>query len=213
MRNIRLESALFQHAEKSSNPKKGIKASRRWKKAARKVGKIQSKVAKQRQNWHHQVAVDIVSCNSFIATEKLNLQGMTKKAKKGSKRKKQKSGLNRSILDVGISNLKSLIKYKVTEAGGFYIEVPTTKVKPSQTCSNCGHQAKKTLAQRTHVCERCSFVCDRDTNAAIVMLNYARGMERSSLDSESSTSILCGSMRQVGAKKSQKHLSARLRQV
>ncbi len=102
------------------NPKKGVSASRRWKKAARKVGKIQSLVGRQRQNWHHQVSTQIISCNSLVATEKLNLKGMTKKAKKGSKRKKQKTGLNRSILDVGISNLKSLIKSKVNEAGGFY---------------------------------------------------------------------------------------------
>lgn len=181
------------------NPKKGVKASRRWKKAAKAVGEIQSKVGRQRQNWHHQVAVDIVSCNSFIATEKLSLKAMICQSK--GKHKKQKSGLNRSILDVGIGNLKALIKSKVIEAGGFYIEVPTTQVKPSQTCSNCGHQKKKTLAERTHICERCNFTLNRDTNAAIVMLNYARGMERSSLDTESSSSTLCGSMRQLGAKK------------
>ena len=116
--------------------KKGQFGSRRWKKAKRKQSKIQSKVGRQRQDWQHQVSTQIVSCNSLVATEKLNIKGMTKKAKKGSKRKRQKTGLNRSILDVGIGNLKSLIKYKVTEAGGFYVEVPTRKVKPSQTCPN-----------------------------------------------------------------------------
>ncbi len=191
------------------NPKKGVSASRRWKKAARKVGKIQSLVGRQRQNWHHQVSTQIISCNSLVATEKLNLKGMTKKAKKGSKRKKQKTGLNRSILDVGISNLKSLIKSKVNEAGGFYIEVPTRKVKPSQTCPNCGHRKKKTLAERVHNCEQCGYSCDRDVAAAKVMLNYARGQELSSLDAESSSSTECGSMRQLGAKKRQKRLSQR----
>ena len=62
--------------------KKGVKGSRRWKKAARKVGKIQSKVGRQRQNWNHQVSTQIVKSNSLVATEKLNLKGMTKKAKK-----------------------------------------------------------------------------------------------------------------------------------
>ena len=108
---------------------------------------------------------------------------MTRKAKgKGSK---PKSGLNRSVLDVGIGNLKSLIKSKVTEAGGFYIEVPTRKVKPSQTCPNCGHQKKKSLSERVHVCEKCQDSCDRDVAAARVMLNWARGQELSSLDAES----------------------------
>ncbi len=105
---------------------------------------------------------------------------------------------------MGIGNLKSLIEYKVTEAGGFYIEVPTKKLKPSQTCPNCGHQKKKALSERVHSCEKCSYTCARDVAAAMVMLQYARGMERASLDSESPGSTKCGSMRQLGAKKSQK---------
>ncbi|NJM88303.1 MAG: transposase [Hydrococcus sp. RU_2_2] len=187
------------------NPKKGVKASRRWRKAARKVGKIQSSVGRKRQDWQHKVAVEIVSCNSLIATERLNLKGMTRKSI--GKRKKQKSGLNRSILDVGIGNLKSLINYKVTEAGGLYIEISTQKVKPSQTCPNCGHQEKKTLAEREHHCEKCGYRCDRDVAAAIVMLNYARGMERASLVVESPSSTSCGSMRQLGALRRQKRQS------
>ena len=152
---------------------------------------------------------EIVSGNSRIATEKLNIKGMTKKAKKGSKRKRQKTGLNRSILDVGIGNLKSLIKYKVTEAGGFYVEVPTRKVKPSQTCPNCGHQKKKTLAQRVHSCEKCGYECDRDVAAAKVMLDRARGMERASLDVDENTSTYCGSFKKVSQGKRQKQLSQR----
>ncbi len=186
------------------NYRRRVKASRRWKKANKAVSKIQAKVARQRQDWQHQVATQIVSCNSLVATEKLNLKGMTKKAKKNSKRKRQKTGLNRSLLDVGIGNLKSLIKYKVTEAGGFYIEVPTKKLKPSQTCPNCAHQKKKALSERVHNCEKCSYTCDRDVAAAMVMLDYARGKELASLDSESPSSTLCGSMKQLGAKKSQK---------
>lgn len=167
-------------------PTKGVKASRRWKKVNKAVAKIQSKVARQRQDWQHKVSTQIVSCNSLVATEKLNLKGMTRSS--SGKRKHQKSGLNRSLLDVGIGNLKDLIKYKVTEAGGFYIEVPTTKIKPSQTCPNCGHQKKKTLAERVHYCEKCSYQCDRDVAAAMVMLNYARGMERASTGADESTS-------------------------
>lgn len=194
-------------SKRPPNRNKKIKGSRRWKKANKAVAKLQAKVARQRHNWQHQVATQIVRCNSLVATEKLNLKGMTRKSK--GKRRRQKSGLNRSLLDVGIGNLKRLIKYKVTEAGGFYIEVPTRKVKPSQTCPNCGHQKKKSLSERTHHCQECGFRCDRDVAAAMVMLNYARGMERTSLDVELPTSISCGSMRQVGAKKRRKRTSQR----
>ena len=191
--------------KKAPNFKKRIRPSRRWKKANKAVSKIQTKVARQRQNWQHQVATEIVSSNSLVATEKLNLKGMTRKSK--GKRKRQKSGLNRSLLDVGIGNLISLIKYKLTEVNGIFVEVPTKKVKPSQTCPKCGHQQKKTLAERVHHCQKCSFTCDRDVAAAMVMLNYARGKELASPDAESPSSILCGSMRQLGARKRQKHTS------
>ena len=189
--------------------KKGVKPSRRYQKAQKAIGKIQSKVKRQRQDWHHQISSKIVSDNSLIATEKLNLKEMTRKSK--GKRKKQKTGLNRSILDVGIGNLKSLIKYKVTEAGGFYIEVPTKNIKPSQTCPKCGHQEKKTLDQRVLYCQNCGYTMNRDVAAAQIMLNYARGLERTSLDAELSSSTLCKSMAQLGALKRQKprHDSAR----
>jgi putative transposase len=189
--------------------RKGVKPSRRYRKAQKALGKIQSKVGRQRQDWQHQISSKIVSDNSLIATEKLNLKAMTKKSK--GKRKRQKTGLNRSILDVGIGNLKSLIKYKVTEAGGFYLECPTKKVKPSQTCPKCGHQEKKTLGEREHNCKKCGYTTNRDVAAAQVMLNWARGQEMSSTDVESPSSTPCGSMAQLGALKRQKprHDSAR----
>ena len=162
--------------KRTPNYKKRIRPSRRWKKANKAVSKIQSKVARQRQDWQHKLASEIVSSNSFVATEKLNLKNLTRKAKKGSKRKKQKTGLNSNLLDVGIGNLKSLIKYKVTETGGIYIEVPTRKLAPSQTCPGCGVKRKKDLSERFHVCD-CGIPqpLDRDVAAAQVMLNYARG--------------------------------------
>lgn len=190
--------------KKAPSYKKRIRASRRWKKANKAVSKIQAKVARQRQDWQHKLASDIVRCNSFVATEKLNLKNLTRKAKKDSKRKRQKAGLNRSLLDVGIGNLKSLIKYKINEAGGIYIEIPTRKVAPSQTCPGCGIKRKKDLSERIHTCNCGIEPLDRDVAAAIVMLNYARGKEFASIDAESPSSTLCGSMKQLGAKKRQK---------
>ncbi len=191
--------------KRAPNYKKRIRPSRRWKKANKAVSKIQSKVARQRQDWQHKVATEIVSGNSLVATEKLNLKNLTKKAK--GKRKRQKTGLNRNLLDVGIGNLKSLMKYKVTEAGGIYIEIPTRKVAPSQTCPNCGVKCQKDLSQRTHTCNCGIEPLDRDVAAAMVMLNYVRGKELASSDAESPSSTNCGSMRQLGAKKRQKRIS------
>jgi putative transposase len=194
--------------KRSPNFKKKIKASKRWRKSAKRVSKLQRKVANQRQNWVHQVSTQIVSSNSLVATEKLNLKGMTSRAKKG-KGKAQKSGLNRSILDVGMGMLRSALEYKLAEAGGFFVEVPTVTVKPSQTCPKCGHQEKKSLEQRVHHCQQCGCVEDRDVAAAQVMLNWARGKELASSNVDGSSSTSCGSMKQLAQMKRQKLLAQR----
>ncbi len=189
--------------------KKKIKASKRWKKANKKVSNLQRKVAFQRQNWVHQTATQIVSSNSMVATEKLNIKNMTRKPKKGSKRKRQKTGRNRSMLDVGMGALRAAIEYKLAEAGGIFAEVPTQKVKPSQTCPNCGHQEKKTLDQRTHQCKKCGYTDDRDVAAAKVMLSWALGTSVLNRGEGSSTSSPkarkhCGAMKQLASLKRQK---------
>jgi putative transposase len=198
--------------------KKKIKASKRWKKANKKVSKLQRKVAYQRQNWVHKVAAEIVSSNSLVATEKLNIKGMTTGPKKGSKRKRQKTGRNRSMLDVGMGALRSAIEYKLAEAGGIFVEVPTVKIKPSQTCPNCGHQEKKTLEQRTHQCKKCSYTDDRDVAAAKVMLSWALGTNVLNRGEGSSTSVPkerkhCGGMKQLASLKRQKHRASVVRQL
>lgn len=74
------------------------------------------------------------------------------------------------MLEVGMGALRSAIEYKLAEAGGIFVEIPTQKVKPSQTCPSCGHQHKKELSQRVHNCP-CGLTCNRDVATAMVMLN------------------------------------------
>lgn len=109
--------------------------------------------------------------------------------------------------------LRKAIVYKLAEAGGVFVEVPTQKVKPSQTCPNCGHQEKKILAERTHICQKCGYFCDRDVAAAQVMLGWALGTsvlddERKAL-LEGNAPKHCGSLKQLGSLKRQKHLVQR----
>ena len=197
--------------KRSPNRNKKQKGSRRWKKAQAKISKVTRKVANKRQNWVHQVAADIVRCNSFVATEKLEVKHMTRKAKKG-KRKRQKSGLNKSILDVGMGMLREAIKYKVIEACGVFVEVPTRKVKPSQTCPKCGNQHPKTLDERIHKCKVCGYEQDRDIAAALVMLLWALGtlpgFGTSLVDVEQQALLKspkrCGGLKQLAATKRQK---------
>ncbi|QSV64768.1 MAG: transposase [Dolichospermum sp. DL01] len=200
--------------KRSPNFKKKIKASRRWKKVQKLVSKLSRKVANQRQNFVHQETTRIISGNSTVVTEKLEVKKMSAKAKKG-KRKKQKAGLNKSILDVGMGMIKSALKSKLSDIGGLFVEVPTRKVKPSQTCPKCGHQEKKSLAARTHVCHNCGYTQQRDIAAAEVMLlwysNNLPGFGTSLVDVDDSGSTSntskrknAGSMKQLGRAKRQK---------
>ncbi len=205
------QASKSKRRKKAPNRKSKTKASRRWKKASNRVGKLTRKVANQRQNWVHQVATEITRSNSLVATEKLEVAKMTRKANKG-KRKKQKAGLNKSILDVGFGRLLSAIKYKVEEGGGQFIEVPTKKIKPSQTCPKCGHQHSKTLDERVHQCQACGYQQDRDIASAEVCLYWVKGTlpgfgtNLVDGDGSSSTSLpkgrkSCGGMRQLAQKK------------
>jgi putative transposase len=101
-----------------------------------------------------------------------------------------------------------------------FLEVPTKKVKPSQTCPKCGHQEKKNLDQRVHVCANCNYTQQRDIAAAEVMLlwtnNNLPGLGTNLVDADGSSStkkrrcplseveVATGSLRQLSQMKRQK---------
>ena len=156
------------------NRQQKIKASSRWRKNRKKVSKLQRKCANQRKNWQHQVTSDIASRYDIGVTEKLNTARMTRKAK-SSKGRKQKAGLNKSILSVGFGELNKMLTYKIEQKGGVMIILDTKQVKPSQRCPNCGHVHKEwaELSNRYHVCNNCGFEIPRDKGSVIVMYNVA----------------------------------------
>lgn len=203
--------------KRAPNRKKGIKASNHWKKEQRQVSKLQRKVALQRADWQHKVTSDIASRHDIGVTEKLNTRGMTRKARKGSKRKKQKAGLNKSILSVGFGTLNKMISYKIEAKGGLLLQLNTPKVKPSQRCPKCGtvHKDWANLSNRYHICDSCNFEIERDRGSVLVIYNVAKNQQQGCgthlLDSGclSSTSLTSqrkhtGSMKQLGQMKRQK---------
>ena len=197
------------------NCKKKIQASKRWKKARKKVSLLQRKVANQRKNWQHQVTTEIASRYDIVVTEKLETKKMTRKAQPGSQRKRQKAGLNKSILDVGFGTLNKMITYKVEAKGGLALFLPTRKIKPSQRCPKCGtvHKDWANLSNRYHVCNHCNFENGRDKSSVMVMYNVATyqqpglGIRLEIVDLISSTSKTrkhTGAMKQLGEMKRQK---------
>jgi len=203
--------------KRAPNRKKKIKASRRWKKTRKLISSFQGKVADQRKDWQHKVTSDIASRHDIGVTEQLNTKGMTRKAKIGSKRKKQKAGLNKSILSVGFGILNKMIAYKIEQKGGLMLVLPTKKIKPSQRCPKCGkvHKVWAELSNRYHICDGCGFETPRDRGSVMVMYNVATnqqpglGMSLVDCGCSSSTELTkkrkhTGSMKQLGQMKRQK---------
>lgn len=200
------QASKSKRRKRAPNFKKKIKASRRYKKAQAKVSKLIRKSARQRTDWAHKLTAEIVSKNSLVVTEKLNIKNMTRKPRRG-KRKRQKAGLNRSILDVGWGMMSGMLSYKEAEAGGTYLEAPTVQLKPSQRCPSCWTVKPKTLAERVHVCP-CGCTGDRDVISALVCLVWARGLGTSLPDADQSSSTKVprstGGFRQLAETKRQK---------
>ena len=63
-----------------------------------------------REDFLHKASTKIISQFDCIVVENLNLKGMTKRAKESNV--KAKSGLNRSLLDVGIGKFFNMFDYK-----------------------------------------------------------------------------------------------------
>ncbi|MGO2088150.1 MAG: RNA-guided endonuclease InsQ/TnpB family protein [Oceanisphaera sp.] len=155
------------------------KGTRHHRKLKYQLAKLHQKIARQRLDFTHKETAKLVKIAALISTEKLTVKNMTRSAKgtadKHGKMVKQKAGLNREILNTAPAMTINFLKYKAEEAGIEWVMVPTQKVKPSQTCPDCGVKKKKTLAERWHSCP-CGCEKPRDVASAQVNLNWALGL-------------------------------------
>jgi putative transposase len=162
-RHVRAKLKEIKSANKQVSSKQ--LGSNNRKRARKALSKIHSQIAAARHDFLHKTTATIIGKVKMVATEKLDVQQMTAS---GGARKK---GLNREILSTSPRTFIQMLRYKAEEAGVEWQEIPTKEVKPTQTCSGCGRQAKKELSERIHECE-CGARLDRDTNAAKVILMW-----------------------------------------
>ena len=167
--------------------KKGSKEqSKRYYEAKLEVAKLHQKIANKRKDYQHNISNEIITKYDTIALEDLNVKGMSTSSKgtieTPGKKVAQKSGLNKAILDTGMSSFKSMLQYKAEWSGKNILEI--NRFEPSsKKCSNCGTVNKSlTLKDREWDCEECGTHHDRDHNAAInikeIALKNLRASER-----------------------------------
>jgi putative transposase len=145
------EGELKTAQRKVSRRKKG---SKRRRKAVDLLQKKHQKIQRQRADFHHKTALNIVRDFDAIAVEDLNVRGMVRNRH-----------LAKSISDAAWSQFFTITKVKAESAGRTFERVDPRYA--SQDCSRCGHRNKITLATRIYRCSQCGLVIHRDRNGAI----------------------------------------------
>ena len=138
------------------------KGSSRRKKAVKLLAKAHLKVKRQRQDFHHKVALNLVQQNDTIYHEALQVANMARN-----------HALAKSISDAGWGQFCAILAFKAAYAGKRAVAVPPAFT--SQACSGCGVLVQKGLSVRWHSCPDCGASLHRDHNAARNILQLGRG--------------------------------------
>lgn len=148
-----------------------VKFSRNWLKQKAKISKLHTTIANIRNDFVHKVTTAISKSYAYVAVEALKIKNMSKSAKGNAidhgKNVKQKSGLNKSILDQGWGMFRQFLAYKLKyNYGTELIEVNPRYT--SQRCSSCGHtHADNRKNQANFLCVECGLTMNADLNASI----------------------------------------------
>ena len=153
-----------------------VKFSNNWKKAKARVQQIHTGIANARKDFLHKTTTTISQNHALVCIEDLQVRNMSRSSKGNSeqhgKMVRQKSGLNRSILDQGWGEFRRQLEYKVSWNGGMLMVVPPHNT--SRTCPCCGHVSKDNRqTQAKFLCVDCGYENHADVVGAINIL--ARG--------------------------------------
>ena len=150
--------------------------SNNYEELSQKIAKLHLKKRRVRDDFLHKLSSSLVKNqdHEIFAGEDLNLKGMTKSAKgtvdNPGKNVKQKSGLNRSLLNMGFGTFVWMLTYKLELTGRKLILVDPRNT--SRTCAKCGHVSKQNrLTQAKFKCVNCGHETNADLNAAVNIKN------------------------------------------
>ena len=158
------EKALAKAGRRQAKTKKRSLARR---KANKVLSRIHERIRNRRHDFVHQTARRLVNRFGVIAVEKLDVKNML-----------GNHCLAKSISDASWSVFRFVsvslfvLTDKAESAGRKVVAVDPRYTL--QDCHACGYRAKKKLSERWHHCPMCGASLDRDTNAAINILNLCR---------------------------------------
>ena len=150
-----------------------VKFSSNWRKAKAKVQRIHTNIANARKDFLHKTTTTISQNHALVCIEDLRVRNLSRSAKGTAehhgKQVRQKSGLNRAILDQGWGEFRRQLDYKLNWNGGTLLAVPPNNT--SRTCPCCSHVSKDNRqTQAKFVCVDCGYGNHADVVGAINVL-------------------------------------------
>lgn len=133
-----------------------------WNKARIKVAKLQKYISNQRNDFLHKITTNIIKDYDVIAIEDLDVKSM---------QETDSSIRNKRMGDISLSEFRRQLTYKSSWYGKDLVVIDRY-YPSSQICHVCNHRDGKKLEDVRHwTCPNCGSKLDRDTNAAINILN------------------------------------------
>ncbi len=151
-RFLRVSEKRLKTAQRKVSRRK--KRSNRRKKATQLLAKQHLKIKRQRLDFFHKTANQLIREFDEIAVEDLNIVGMVKN-----------HHLAKSISDAAWGRFLLILTSKAENAGRRVWKVPPHFT--TQDCSRCGKRVKMSLGVREYRCIACGLVLNRDHNSAI----------------------------------------------
>jgi putative transposase len=173
------EEKLAKLQAKRELRKKGSTARR---KLNHRIARLHQQIARQRKQWHFELANELVDKAEVIFVEDLKISNMTRRNKPKQDEEgnylpngqAQKSGRNKSFADAGIAGfLNEILPYKAAKAGRLVVKV--NPAGTSQHCAICLNRVPKELSDRWHECA-CGASMPRDLNSGILIKKVGLGV-------------------------------------
>ena len=155
------EQALRRKQRKRARCQKGRN---RRAKVGQRVAKHHQKVKRQRADFHHHAALNLLRHDDVISLDDWRVATLVRNRH-----------LAKSISDAGWAQVRTILVCKAACAGKRVVAVPPRYT--SQDGSGCGARVPKSLSTRTHVCPACGLVLDRDENAAVNILRAGQALQ------------------------------------
>jgi putative transposase len=158
------------------------KGSKLRRKLNERLAKIHQRIARQRRQWHFEVASELLDKAEVIFVEDLKVSNMARrnKPKQGEdgtflpNGQAAKSGLNKSFADAGIAGfLNEILPFKAAKAGKLVVKV--NPAGTSQHCAICLNRVPKELSDPWHECPHCGASMPRDVNSGILIKKVGLG--------------------------------------